>query len=130
MQGKHGTKAPSGSQDATAVDGKERTAEVTKIGPADKTQMRRRPQRKAPSGSQDATPIGGKEGPVEVTQTEPADKTQMQRRHRTKAVGGSQDATAIAFPRLLDNISSGFSDEKSLEPLPFDARNATIGVFL
>jgi hypothetical protein len=67
------------------VGGKERTAEVTKTGPADKTQMRRKHRTKAPGGSQDATAVVGKEGPAEVTKTGPSNETQMLQRNPTKA---------------------------------------------
>jgi hypothetical protein len=85
---------PTGEQ-VSAIGGKEGRAEVTKTGPADKTQMRRRFQTRPPGRLQDATAIGGKEGRAQVRKTVSVEDRQRRRISQTKAPVGSQDATAV-----------------------------------
>jgi hypothetical protein len=81
--------------DPTAIGRREGPAEVTKTGPADKPQRRRRSPTKAPSVSQDATAVGGKEITAEATKTAPPNKAQRRRRSPTKAPVRSQNATEV-----------------------------------
>jgi hypothetical protein len=102
--------------DPTAIGRKEGPAEVTKTGPVDKTQKRRRHGTRAPGGSQDATAVGGKERTAEATKatkTGPSDKTQRRRRFQTKAPSGSQDATAVGGKQGTAEVTDATPADKT-----------------